>query len=774
MSSIPSPILRAVQGLAERSGRTVVIAGPPTSGKSAHLEEIRRLLQELDAHVFELRGSYRARSIPFGALDGLRSDPHEIGAAAGSPEPDDGAVPEDAFGVAPIPYLPDRVPRSRRSRGERPRTSFLGQPVRGRSANEGDPDAFWREILPEMTGTEGHPVAIVVDDGALFDTESREFLVALTKRARFRPLLIAVALDTSVAGYISWEEALLGRLDVDWVRIPEGLPDPREAHRLKAMFDDLPTSTQRVVGYVALLGGSVGELVLSRVARLNFPQLTEALLPATGIGLVKSQDGKVSFPHLAWVPLTPQLLPESDRKEMHLQIANALTALSPEPSLARRIELAHHFYAWSRGPVALQQLLDAAEVSLGLLSFDAAEELFAEAISCLPSLVPAERDRLEPELRLLHARALFSAGRLSEGELETREGIATALRAQIDVGTLADWVEPLVLTLRVVGPRPSLTTALVELAERCHDGDRIEIEVLLQGLIAEFRYERNQTEEARRESVRAAMLARRIPGGPLQALALLAVGLSRIEGSPEEQEVAGRFLRAARLLLTRARRWELDHLAGDLEARLLEAQGEAQKARQLRERAIPALQRAKLPSIELSHELGIVQSLLDRGAPKGIDPPLERARTIVETLHLIPPSPGLLRCWLLEGRHLATAESYDAARDRWRAIVDLPPSDTLPRVRAEAALRLTLLELSLDNAEAVAALRPILEEPATIALLPAAWRPLLDDLDGLASRSDHGGGPIPPPEGSRGGREPQPRERRRSHAVRDRDRADDQ
>ena len=353
-------------------------------------------------------------------------------------------------------------------------------------------------------------------------------------------------------GFVAWEEAFLGRGDVDWIRFTTSAPDPREAHRLKSIWDDLPSVTQRVAGYVALLGGTTGEVVLSRVARLNFPQLAEALLPATGVGLVKVQEGKVTIPHAAWTPLTIDLLPETQRKEMHLEIANALSALSPEPNLARRIDVARHYLSWYPGPMALRHLLEAAELALEFSSFDTAEELLNDALGCLGSLPPAERDPLEPELRLLRAEALFAAGRVAEAEVEFREGVEGALRGKVSPGALAEWVEPLIISMRVVGPRPSLSTMLMELAERCHDAEMVELEVLFEAIIAEFHYERNLPDKARAESHRAARLARQLPDGHLQAVALLAVGLSRIEGSPEEQELAGKFLRAARTLLGRA------------------------------------------------------------------------------------------------------------------------------------------------------------------------------------------------------------------------------
>jgi tetratricopeptide (TPR) repeat protein len=749
VTSLPPPYLRAMQALAEGSGRTIVVSGPPMSGKSALLQEARALAKERDARVVELRGSYRTRSVPYGALDGLNPEPDPIVPPEDAGATEEGTEEPAEFGNAPpIPmppmaFLPDRLPRSRRSRAERARTSFLGQPIRGRSANEGDPEAYWRELLTEFRGSDAHPVVVLIEDGALFDSESREFVVALSKKARLRPLLIVCALDTTAPGYVAWEDSFLGRGDVDWVRIPDALPDAREVHRLKGIFDDLPSITQRVVGYVSLLHGSVGEVVLSRVARLAYPQLAEALLPATAVGVVKLQDGKVVIPHLAWVSLANDLIPENQLREMHLEIANALAALSPEPTVARRVEVAHHYLAWYPGPMALKHLLEAGEFSLQLLAFDTAETLFAEALSCVSSLPPPERAATEPELRLLHSEALFYCGRLDEAESELREGIDSSLRGKIPVEVVAEWIEPLLLAMRVVGPRSNLRMTLSDLAERCHDVRWTEIEILLQSLVAEFDWERNETVRARDGSRRAAALAQGLPPGPLQAIALLAVGLARVEGTPEEKEVAGRFLQAARVLFSRSRRWELDHMAGDLEARLLEARGETQKALVQRQRAIPLLQRQKLLSVELYHQLSIAAALLDRKTLTAAEAALDRARIITETLHLIPPSPGLTRLWLLEGRRHALNEDLTGARDRWEAIVDAPAAESLPRLRGETLVRLALLEYAAGRTEIATDYLRRVQDGDTLRALPADWQVWLGDLGQLAGESQHGGAALP-------------------------------
>jgi tetratricopeptide (TPR) repeat protein len=747
--SLPSPVLRALEGLGENSGRTVVVTGPPLSGKSRLLEELRSRLIDRQARIIQLKGSFRTRSVPFGALDGLR-EPSGFGDEGGG-EPL--AAPEsDAMGlsvpsIGSVPFLPDHIPSGRGSRSSRGRGGrFLGQPVRARAANEGDPEGFWNQLLTEFMGPEGHAVAILIDDATLFDPDSREFIVWLSRRARFRPLLIALALDTSNPGNVAWEESFLGRGDVEWVRYSEPLPDPREAHRLKAVWDDLPSVTQRVAGFVALLGGSVGEVVLSRVTRLNFVQLGEALLPATGVGLIKVTESRVTIPHVPWVALTSELVPPSVRAEMHLEIANALSALSPEPTLARRIEVARHFLEWSPGPLALRNLLEAAELSLQMLAFDSAEDLLREALLCVGAVPPNERQALEAELRLLHAQALFFSGRLREAEGELRDGVVGALPAGIPTVTLGEWLEPLFLAVRAIGPRPSLIQLLNELAERAHDARAVEIEVLLTAMLSELHTERRQFVLARAESHRAALAGHALPEGHVQAIGLLAVGLARIEGTGEERERVARFIRAARVILGRDRRWELDYVAEDLEARLLELQGDLRQGRRIRERSLATLQRQKLLPIELAYRLAILEGLLDEGQMKGVAESLDRARSIADTLHLLPPSPLLLRFWVIEGRFLALEANVEAARDRWLAVADEPSSSSLPRPHAEALLRLALLELARKRPDEATPFTERLSEPATFAALPVTWQDLVPDLAELAPNSQHGGTRVPPPD----------------------------
>ncbi len=749
-------ILRALEGLADRSGRTVVILGGPGSGKTSTLGRLRAGIDALGGRAVPIVGSYRGRSVPYGALEGLERPPAEEGES----EETDEAPDLDLAGMAPMAPVaidPAAIPGSRRRDG-RVRTTFLGETTRGRGPPARDPDAYWDGLLPEFRGPSAHPVALLVDEAAYLDVESREFVLSLSGRAHLRPLLIGISLDASSSATAVWEEGLLGRSDVDWVRLPNAPSDAREVRRLRELTADLPAPTTRVLGYVTLLGGESTSVVLARIARLGLVQLAEALRPAVQLGLLKVREGKVSVPDRASVPILEGLFPEADRRRWHLDVADGLHALSAEPPLSRRIEIARHYLASSADALAMARLLEAAEISLGLLEFDGATRLLAEAIDCLATMAPASRAGIEPEMHLLNARALFYSGCPAEGQAELREGVEGALRASTTATDLASWIEPLLPVLQVVGPRAPLVGTIVELAERLHDANQVEPEVLLETLLPGFDAERNQPERSRTEALRAAQHAHGVKERHLQALGLFTMGVSRMLGSAAEMAQAERFLRASRYLLRDTRRWELDYIAGEYECRLLELRGAVDQALALRQQSIAALARARLPSVELFHELGIARIHLDRGASALADSPLDRAGRLADSLHLFPPSPGLLQLWLLDGRRHAVGDSIDAARDRWSALADLPTGLTLPRVRAEALLRLALLEEVLGRTGEVERLTQELETPETAAALPEAWKPWVAELAVRAPKSQHGGAPLPGAGPSAG---PERRERRR-------------
>lgn len=740
MPAEPPAVLRALEGLRQFSGRTLAVVGPPESGKSAVLERIGEHVHRLEARVVRLRGAYADRLVPFAGLAGIhRATVDAEGLAEVAVV---SAVPYAP--MAPVAVNPEELPRSHRRRAERAGPSFLGEPSRPRGADAIDLPSYWEELLAEFQGPDAHPVVFLVDNAAYLDPESRAFLLGLGALGRLRPLLLVLALDSSVAETSLWLDALRARGGTDWVHQPESAPDAREVQRYRELLGGLPERTVRLVGYLALLGGEAPDHVLVRIARLGHAALSDALRPATERGLVRLRDGRYAIPDRAAPPIIAELAHEGVRAEMHREIAEALEALSPEPTLARRIEVARHFLASRPGATAMSHLVQAAEVCLEQLEFDTAAELLQEAFGCLVLLPPADRRTLEPEVRLFLARALFYGGRPAEAEAQLREGVERALEAGTPPPELEVALEPILLAVRAVGPRGSLGTTLTELAERCVRAGRAEAQILLDTLATELFAERRQFDRAEEAALRVARAARQRSERHLQGLGLLAMGLARTAPDADEAFPAERFLHSAHHLLTHARRWEFDYLVAELEVRLVESKGELDQARHLRETSLTVLASEKFPSIELAHHLGLAALDLDAANTAAAGASLERAGRLLEKMHLLPPSPHLLAYWLLEGRRQAYLGAFDRAREHWSALVELPADASLPRFQAEALVRLGLLSTALGRPEEAAALGVVPPTAPGLDALPSAWRAWLSAPGDLTGFAGHGGGPLPP------------------------------
>jgi hypothetical protein len=100
---------------------------------------------------------------------------------------------------------------------------------------------------------------------------------------------------------------------------------------------------------------------------------------------------------------------------------------------------------------------------------------------------------------------------------------------------------------------------------------------------------------------------------------------------------------------------------------------------------------------------------------------------------------------VLEGRQLALNDSLDAARDRWEAVAEEPGADSIPRLRAEALVRLALMAYSTKRTEDAEVLTRQLATPEILAALPLGWEKWIGELERRAPHSEHGGAPLPPP-----------------------------
>ncbi len=738
MDELPGGLLRALQAIQDGSGRTLVITGPEASGKTELLEVLAARLEAAGVRVQPLTASYRERNTPYAAVAPLASGPPP---PADNEDADSESV---ADSTVTLGYVPPVSGPARRSRGERQRANVLGVQfaVRARGVEHVSAPEYWESLCQGFARTKGYRVAVTLEDGTFADDESRDLLLYLSQRARLRPFLLALVLDSSAPGFVAWEERLLGRADVDWVRTTGSRIDPREAARVKRAVDDLRPATRRLLLYTALLGGSVTEAQLARVARCTFQELGEALLPATEARLVRLEGGKVVIPHPAWVRHLPEMVPPAEQRRMHGEIAEALEAMHPEPTLALRRQLSEHQYAADAGPMALRYLLESAELAARLHAYDEVDGLLAKSLACVASLPVGDRAAAEAELRLFRARGLFLSGRAGEAERELDAGLALALSGTIAGARLDEWVEPILPALQAVGPRPSLMTSLGELVDRVGPAGAPTVAAMLQVLLTEAELLRGRPTSGRLESHRTGQMAWKRPEAPLEALALLAVGVAQMEGSAHERTIADRFLQSAAIAFAGLRRPELEQMAIEYRSRLLRLQGNRDAALAIHMRAIPVLQRLGLPTLEASHELGVAELLFETVPDARALRALKRGRELIELLRLTPPAPSVLRLWVLEGRQAAYANDPEGARERWSAAADRLGPPVLGRVRAEAVLRLAALELlhgRSDVAEETFT-RPELDE--LYPLGKPAWSEWSTALRALAASAHSGAGPI--------------------------------
>lgn len=718
-------LLRSVSGLADGSGRTVAIAGPPGSGKSELLGQFRARLAESRARVLEVRGSYRDRSVPY-ALAARIQEEYERRSAEEPPEASTGeAIPVDRVDVPAWAYVPP---------SDAPMVSRQRLQAMGRGASAVRPEEFWTRFSAEVARPEGRSLGLLIDDASLADHDSRDFLLYLSARARLRPMLLVLVLDNSLPAYGLWDDQLSRRSDVDWVRLTAVRPDLRDASRVRSLIRSLPFAGQALVRYTALLGGTTTAIALGRVTRTGLHQVTDALQAPLAANLLRLRGDRITLGTESWLPLVLDTIPESDRRDMHGKVAGALQALYPEATLERQCEIALHLYEHGKDLEALRALVPAASRLEQELRFDDAEAYLERAIACAASLATDDRLGMEASLRIARMRLLVLTGRLPEAEREFRESFSMALLARLSRERLEELFQSVSPALRVAGPRSAFATDLAELADRLHAADALVAEMLAIGILIEYDLQLGRIDKAREESTRVSRIARVLPRGPMQAMALLCVAAPLIEGTEEERRVAAKCIRSARAILATYRQPALQLYADELHARRLVSRGERSAAITLHEQAIPVAQRAKVLPYELIHQVALASILVDERSDARLPVALARARELCDRMHLLAPSGPFLALTLLEGRWSARADRPETARDLWGAVGAMRSSAVPVPYRAEAWLRLADLELTQQHPAAAQDYLNRLESPETLRGLRLDWAPWLAELRSRADR----------------------------------------
>lgn len=690
---MPSPpaFLRAYAGLEARSGRTVALAGPPTSGKSARIAELREELERRKVIVLSTEGSYRDREVDYGALATLASqlsDQLESG-GEGVPSLLPGGF-ADFLGAEGMPAMGGR-------RRSRPGRFSAGPGPRAGSGGFESMTTVWTTLSERFRS--GNPIrlALLVEEATLLDAASRTLLLQLSRLARRRPFLLVLELDSSLPSFSQWEEELLGRADVDWIRLGHPHADARETERLEEILGSLPEPTRRLVGFVALLDGSTSEVVLARIARRRTSELNEILRPALSANLLKAAEGRLSVAHDAWVDHLIESIPDTERREMHRVVAEGLEALNPEPNLQRRFQIADHFFRAEPGPLALRHLVEAAHLSERVMAFDPAEAAVAKAIDCVPSAPDPGLAEQAIELRLERARLLAFAGRPEESEQESHAAIEAAVSHRLPESRMEELLLLLDQVVYTLGPRPSLRQFLSETADRFENLKWAGSEAVSRTLLAYLELLAARIADAEAEVSKAHRLAEGPEHEVARIAALLFDALIQLWNADHAAPELPRSLETIRHLLRGSHLTELDILATVVEARWTELQQGREAGRAVTQRGLVVAERTGTLWLELHLQSQQVELLLAEGMVEAVLSPLRRCQYLVETLHLVPPSPALFRLWGFEARLAQLQGRIEEAREDWLDILAHAGYCQLPRTRAQALFRLARLNFQMGS-----------------------------------------------------------------------------
>lgn len=697
MATTPA-FLRAYSGLEAHSGRTIALAGPPTSGKSGLIAGLRKELEQRSVVVLSTEGSYRDRDLDYGALSSLWSQFEEQTESSESGGPS--YMPmglADALGAEGMPAMGGR----RRSRGVR--WGPLGGAPRAGSGGFESMTAVWAAFTERFRSGKPIGLALLIEDATLLDAASRSLLLDLSRLARRRPFLLVLELDSSLPSFSQWEEELLGRADVDWIRLSHPHADARETERLQEIMGSLPESARRLVGFVALLNGSTSEVVLARIARQRTSELHELLRPALSANLLKASEGRVAIAHESWVDHLIESIPEPIRREMHRIVAEGLEALSPEPNLQRRFEIADHYFQAEPGPVALRHLVEAAHLSERVLAFDPAEAAVAKAIDCVPAAPEPALVETALELRIERAKLLAYGGRPTEAEVQVREAIDEVLLHPPSEARMEEMLLQLVQVVYVLGPRSALRDVLAEAADRFQKAKWTGPEAVSRTLLAYLELLAARLSEAETEIGKAHPLAEG-PGREISRIGVLLfdamIQLWNADGAPPE---VPRTLATARQLLRGAHLTELDLFCTILEARWTELQDGPAAGLKILDRAQLIAERSGSLWLELHLQNQRVDALLAAKLPDPVRAALRRCISLAEILHLIPPSPPLFRVWGFQARLAQLQGRSEEAREEWLDLLAQSGYAHLPRTRAQVLFRLARLNLdirAIDRARA--------------------------------------------------------------------------
>ncbi|HLY76914.1 MAG TPA: hypothetical protein VKT21_03415, partial [Thermoplasmata archaeon] len=485
--------------------------------------------------------------------------------------------------------------------------------------------------------------------------------------------------------------------------------------------------------------GSTSEVVLARIARRRTSELTELLRPALSANLLKGSEGRISVAHESWVDHLIESIPDEPRREMHRIVAEGLEALSPEPNLQRRFQIATHFFRAEAGPLALRHLIEAAHLAERVLAFDPAEEALARAIACLPPAPDPALAEMAVELRLERTKILAFAGRPREAEVQLEEALEVAGHHRSTEGRMEELLMTLFQVVFALGPRPALREVLTGAVDRFQRAKWSASEAMARTLLAYLGLLGDRLPEAETEVNQARPLSEG-PGGEVARLTVVLFdamihlwNVDRVPATlPETLESVRRSLRGSHLT-------ELDLLATVVEARGAELQDGREACRKVTERGLVVAERTGTLWLELYLQSARTELLLAEGAIDAALAALRRARYLVEALHLVPPSPAMFRVWASEARLAQVQGRPEEAREVWVDLLTQSGYAKMPGTRAEALFGLARLDVDVKAMERARQRIDQLREEGLDPYLPrrlAKELPALSEEVARASRAD--------------------------------------
>ena len=314
--------------------------------------------------------------------------------------------------------------------------------------------------------------------------------------------------------------------------------------------------------------------------------------------------------------------------------------------------------------------------------------------------------------------------------------------ARLSRERLEELLQSVVPALRIAGPRPTLMNDLAELADRFHDSEAFAAEMLAILVLTEGDLQRGRMDKAREEADRVSRIARELPRGPMQAVALLCVAEPLVEGSEAERRIATRCIRSARALLAGHRRPDLQLYADEVHARRLVARGNDPRRRPYTNRRPRSrTERGTCPTSSSTSSRSPRSSSMN-GRIRGSRWPCVEPRRCVICCTWRPRRPRSCSAWCW------TAASPSARTAQPRPGRAGAPSATGSdlrspcRYRAEAWLRLADLELTQHQPAAARRHLERLENPEALRGVRLEWAAWLADLRNRVDRSESVVAPI--------------------------------